>query len=354
MLSRYGRYLPALGGLAAALLIAAAPVVPSGKQDGEIQAAAAPAVTKPGDSQSVSAYERESLALDRAANGIGERANSIADAQRAYSFLQLILAGFGVAFTGVAAFFAWRATVWAKEAATQTKRSADADNEALTATREAAEDARKEAAQQAKRFTEQLRLMEQTMRYTADSAYAMKDSARAATRQAAITEDTARKRLRAYIHVEAMTVKWTPEGYPLFTVVMKNTGQTPALNVKAGGVAMYGDVETLAKLGRVPDDMLLGGNHVIGAGSLYPTALIVKDYKMLRGEGITSDRMLAVVGRLTYADVFGVTYRTEFGYFCTSKREAELAAMTGDYAMGEAVAGPEPQRRPLGRESKEL
>jgi hypothetical protein len=118
----------------------------------------------------LSAYERESLAVDRAANNIGEVANRIAERQRVYGFWQLVASGFGVFFTGIAAFFAYRATHWAKEAATQTKRSADADNAALAETRTAAEEARKEAGEQAERLKKQLELAEQNVSIAKETA----------------------------------------------------------------------------------------------------------------------------------------------------------------------------------------
>ncbi|CAN7586463.1 hypothetical protein [Phenylobacterium sp. LjRoot164] len=106
----------------------------------------------------MSAYERESLVIDRAANRIAEAANTISSAQRDYAFWQLVLGAVAVAFTGIAAFFAYRATHWAKEAARQSKRSADADNAALEEAQKALLLSHEDAAVQADRFDQQISL----------------------------------------------------------------------------------------------------------------------------------------------------------------------------------------------------
>jgi hypothetical protein len=139
----------------------------------------------------VADYERESLAIDRAANDIGKRANSIADAQRGYGLIQIVLGIFGVVFTGIAAVAAIAAALYAKDAAAQAKRSADADNANLSATQAGMEEARKDAVKHDKRFTEQLALSQETMEYTARTARAMESSARAMERQAIATAKAA-------------------------------------------------------------------------------------------------------------------------------------------------------------------
>ncbi|TCS16612.1 hypothetical protein [Caulobacter sp. BK020] len=153
---RHRLLVAALGGFSAVLLLGSAPVTPSGGPQSAPKAAPTTAKPKPASHQSLTSYERESLAVDRVANNIGERANRIAEAQRIYGLLQLILSLFGVGFTGAAAIFAWRATHWAKNAALETKRSADADNAALEATQAGLEEARVDAAKQEERFAAQL------------------------------------------------------------------------------------------------------------------------------------------------------------------------------------------------------
>jgi hypothetical protein len=173
MSRRNGCYLAALGGLTAVLLAGAAPNQPA-SQPQEPPAAAEP----PADSgQGFTAFERESLAVDRAANGIAQRANLIAEAQRSYAYWQLLLGGAGVAFTAVAAIAAIAAAIYAKRAAHAAALSAQADNASLSATLKAAEDARADAKEQAARFKKQMGAQDQLIEYTAKTAYAMEHAA---------------------------------------------------------------------------------------------------------------------------------------------------------------------------------
>jgi hypothetical protein len=130
---------------AAAPSQATAPVAASSKPQSTPQAAPSQPDAKPDGGERLSAYERESLIEDRAANRIAESANTISRDQRLYALWQLGLSGAGVVFTGFAAFWAWRATHWARRAAESAGASAAADNAALDETRKAAIDARETA-----------------------------------------------------------------------------------------------------------------------------------------------------------------------------------------------------------------
>ncbi len=274
-----------------------------------------------GGSEHLSAYERESLTVDRAANGISERANLIAEAQRSYAFWQMWLTVAGVAFTGVAAFFAYRATHWAKEAARQTKRSADADNAALKATVEAAGEARQEAVEQARRFEDQLHL-------SADSALAMQASARAATKGLALTTDTTAKQLRPYVYIVGERFKLNSLGIGTvgseggfqrivndhvgIEFAIKNFGLTPAKRVRLRARAYIGegwndggevDVSASATLHR--GDMPPGferpihGYGLDGMAEAYPN--------VVRGT-----RSIFFEGKIEYEDSAGEPYETFF------------------------------------------
>lgn len=179
-------HLTALG-LAACLSLGAAPVQPPSQPQRAANAAQPQVKAQTDGKKGMTAYERESLAVDRAANDIGKRANSIADAQRIYGLIQLVLGIFGVLFTGIAAVAAIAAALYAKEAAAQARRSADADNANLAATQAGMEEARKDAIKQDKRFTDQLALSQETMEFTAKTSYAMEHSASAMRRMATAT-----------------------------------------------------------------------------------------------------------------------------------------------------------------------
>lgn len=297
----------------------AAPVTVPSKPESTPQAAPAAAKADPDGREGLSAYERESLAADRAANRIAESANAIARDQRLFALWQLGLGSAGVVFTGFAAFWAYRATHWAKEAAAQTKRSADADNAALKETRKAARDARKDAAAQEVRFTDQLGV---------------------AKKQVEVAEDTARKQLRAYVHAESIAFTWMPEGHPLFTITLMNTGQTPAINVAAGAVVKRGPVAELAGV-KVPEDILLGRSSLVGPGVPFATSLLTTGAEEVKRESIGKANMLAVLGSIKYQDVFGRIYETEFAYFTTGPGEMKLIDLPGHRAVFREILKPD-------------
>ena len=317
-------------GLAACLVLGAAPVQTSSKPQGAPEAALARSKSDGDGRKAPSAYERESLAIDRAANGIGERANSIADAQRVYGLLQLVLGVFGVAFTGVAAFFAYRATHWAKAAAQAARESANSDNQALAETRAAGEDQRKAAVQQAKWSNEQLGLMDQTMQFTAESARAMKDVARSMAASAkqvadsiAVSKSVAKSQqlfgktqLRAYVAVliggaiyqDATGLRF--EAKP--SVV--NTGHTFARNVRWRIDAAVLPVP-------LPDDFRFPLGPVREGSTLLPPGQSVTISAIVNGVVPAEDidraksgigLSLYVWGVLSYQDIFKRTHRTTF------------------------------------------
>lgn len=129
MPSRYGGYCAALGGLAvgtAALAQVPAKIGEAGEASAQRQgsppAASSVEAGKPvqdtGASRegSPNAYEREALALDRAANRIAEKANRIAQHQAGLNFWQIVLNIAVMAFTGWAAVAAGRAARSAQQA----------------------------------------------------------------------------------------------------------------------------------------------------------------------------------------------------------------------------------------------
>ncbi|WP_419320730.1 hypothetical protein ACN2C7_07055 [Caulobacter sp. ErkDOM-E] len=315
---RHRLFIAALGGLAALLLLGAMSVPSPGKPQASPKPAPAPAKPRPDSRQSLTAYERETLAVDRAANNIGERANSIADAQRVYGLLQLILGVFGVAFTGAAAFFAWRATYWAKTAAHETKRSADADNAALAITTTGMAEARKDAIEQGKRFTEQLALSQETMEYTARSSRAMETSATATRRMASTAGATAKDQLRPYVYLvdeqcELVLSLGTIYGADA-AFGFKNFGQTPAKNVRfraafdlrigPWNLDFTPDLTPIYELhfGDLPPGHLRHMNDGYKAQPLEQYQLALKD----------DGAALVLYGEVLYEDAGGGKYRTTF------------------------------------------
>lgn len=135
MSERNGRHGATVMGLAALVIVGAAPIQEKHQPNIAAHEGQTSTAPNPEGNQRLTRAERESIAVDRAANRIAERANLIADAQRSYAFWQLVFAAAGVIFTAIAAVAAIAAAKYAKHAAQAAKQSADADNAALTETR---------------------------------------------------------------------------------------------------------------------------------------------------------------------------------------------------------------------------
>ncbi|MBO9545249.1 hypothetical protein [Caulobacter sp.] len=278
----------------------------------------------------ISAYERESLVVDRRANAIAEQANLIAEAQRRYAFWQLLLGAIGVIFTGLAAFFAYRATHWAKAAAEAAKQSAGADDAALAETRAAAADARRDAVQHAKWSKEQLGLMDQTMQYTAESAHAMKDVARsmaANTKQivesvevsksvAASQRIFGKTQLRAYVAVLIGDAIYQDGKGLRFEArpALMNTGHTPARNLRWRIRAAILPVP-LPKDFRFPLGPHREGNALLPPGHTFSISAVIDgfvDESEIENIKKNHGKALYVWGCLSYQDLFKRTHRTTF------------------------------------------
>lgn len=221
------------------------------------------------------------------------RASNAAEDAVDLALWQLALGLFSVGGLAFTVYYARRAWV-------EAQRSANAAHEAL-------DDTRRDAVEQEKRFTEQLRVAA--------------DAATAATRHAEIAEDAARKQLRAYLYAESLWFRVAPEGYPLFTLTLRNTGATPAVNVRCAADYEFGGVTALPVVRR---DATPGRDQLVGAGVAKETTLLVRGYKDIRVADIDyNERMLHVMGYIRYDDVFGDEYETQFAFFTGDQRSNE-------------------------------
>ena len=234
--------------------------------------------------------------------------------QTAFNFFGLI----GLFFTVIYAKRAWEAA----------SSSAKADNEALELTREALKEQREGAAEQAQMATRQIAASERL--------------AIAARRQAEIARDTASKHLRAYVYAVKMVFHWdTDEGYPIFSVFLKNTGLTPATYVKMGGVAIMSGRLNRPHFPQIPNVV---SEITIGAGTTEEVVIYVHDAQMIRQGLIDDENVLFVFGVVQYRDIHGSNYESRFG-FCTYGpvlAERGMARLIGiDHVFVEIVEPPD-------------
>jgi hypothetical protein len=270
---------------------------------------------QPGN-QSANASSSVGLELDRRSAEAAERqANEAARANgwAAKSYILGVVQGmaaiFGVIFTAIAAAAAIAAAIYARRAAHAAAQSATADNASLTATLKAAEDGRADAREQAKRFKEQMSLTDQIMQRITDTAYAMKDSARAQK----INADAARKELRAYAFMNSATIHDFEIGKtPMVEVVIANSGRTPAHDVVMWMAAR--SLRTGAVKFDRPEDTSGFSRGPIPPGGDKPMT-IHWDSPVREGEAMEfarGERAIYVFGEVTYTDVFGEKHHTRF------------------------------------------
>lgn len=140
-------------------------------------------------------------------------------------------------------------------------------------------------------------------RRAANAATTAAEAGQAAVR---VASDTAERQLRAYVSVVEATVTWQSRQSILATIVLQNTGQTPALNVHKAYVVSTGEPDDFD----VPEPDETAISHSIGAGvpmTLYaPVSRIPED----EWQGIRSRAMpFYVWGEVRYDDIFGKTPR---------------------------------------------
>lgn len=165
------------------------------------------------------------------------------------------------------------------------------------------------AAVQAAMFYWQLKLMRSSAR---DACRA----ADAAQRSVEVMSQSAEKQLRAYVTVEQVDSDVHVDGRYSGTVHIKNSGQTPALNVRCwihSWIAAWPLTETLPP---PPDDFEMA-RSVLAAGaellqSYGRTHPVPEDARPLLR---THEGTLYVYGAVEYVDTFGHVRRTDFRLF---------------------------------------
>ena len=142
----------------------------------------------------------------------------------------------------------------------------------------------------------------------------------AAVFQAFTARDTARRQLRAYLHVEKVMLNWDNAGDPRLTVHVQNTGQTPATEFQIRScIKLDGNLDTRAYV--VPESADLGFARWagIGAGCTRDNGLWPLNPDLLTSSNIkTQPEHICVLGRVQYRDIFGCHLETEFAAFIDS------------------------------------
>lgn len=159
-------------------------------------------------------------------------------------------------------------------------------------------------------FWTQLRLMDRSM-VVAEKA------AKSAAESVETMQDTARRQLRAYISINAASIEFPSPGVPKVTVSIKNTGQTPAHNVKHWIHQWIEFFPLRVDLPQPPGDLVMSCD-VMGTGATHANSITHPKMIVKRDEDIniigTPKGTIYVYGEITYSDVFGERHFSKYRY----------------------------------------
>ena len=168
------------------------------------------------------------------------------------------------------------------------------------------------AAVQACFFYVQLQLMRRSMRVAEKVAYATEDSVN-------LMRDTAVRQLRAYIAIDRAWIEFPEPGVPKVTITIKNSGQTPAHNLRHWIHQWIEKYPLSIELPEPPDGFVMSSS-ILGSGATHEMQ-ILHPRKIINPSRIheigTSKGTIYVYGAVTYQDVFGnehyMKYRLMYG-----------------------------------------
>jgi hypothetical protein len=156
-----------------------------------------------------------------------------------------------------------------------------------------------------------------------------------ATRQLVTGADkTAKRQLRAYLHVSE--ARFTDIGFPsaIFLVNYTNTGQTPAYDVYSSIALHFGKFrlsEELKAVGSGTKGMITLGRDGEGhARIVAPRGLSGEEYAAVR-DGKSA---VFVYGVITYRDIFGDRWTTEFRYYVGGDQGIRSDGFLASYSEG--------------------
>jgi hypothetical protein len=154
------------------------------------------------------------------------------------------------------------------------------------------------------------------------SADAAQDAVRSSDKARALAEDTAKRQLRAYICVNTAALELFSPNQPTPIVNFKNCGQTPAYDVRCWihtWIAHYPLTETLPI---PPEDFMMASNTLGPGGTTHMVAPKKAPLDQFTTNMLgTATATYFVYGRVTYKDVFGRQWYTNYRLMYGGPRE---------------------------------
>jgi hypothetical protein len=139
-----------------------------------------------------------------------------------------------------------------------------------------------------------------------------------------VNDRTRREELRAYVDVDKLEFIETPEseGVLKVKVVLRNTGQTPAFNVKSAAEVGLRDMsdEDLLPVMRLPERSSLDSARPrLGRDATATDFVSCDSTPALADRVMGGDATILVWGVVEYLDVFDRTHKTAFQYLCNAE-----------------------------------
>ncbi len=157
----------------------------------------------------------------------------------------------------------------------------------------------------------------------------MRKSADATRDYARIAADTAQRQLRAYVCFESGFVRFTRPDVPEAHLVFRNFGETPAYDVRTGGVIGYFPYpwdNTLPPPPLNPNVAIIGPNAKLEEHTRMDPPMHGVHVAMLP----SPQNAVWVVGRIEYRDAFGQERHTNHRMFCRGPLGIGTFALTPD------------------------
>jgi hypothetical protein len=139
-----------------------------------------------------------------------------------------------------------------------------------------------------------------------------------------VNDRTRREELRAYVDVDKLEFIETPEseGVVKVKVVLRNSGQTPAFNVKSTAEVGIRDMsdEDLLPVMRLPERSSLDSARPrLGRDATATDFVSCDSTAALADRVMSGDATILVWGVVEYLDVFDRTHKTAFQYLCNAE-----------------------------------
>lgn len=140
-------------------------------------------------------------------------------------------------------------------------------------------------------------------------------------------KDTSQRQLRAYVAIGDINLK-TEDDKPIITAILKNTGQTPAKNLRTS-IGVSWDTEPEGDV--LIDEDMPASKRDLGAGIEMPAQIIWDSFEgQLMKDIFTGQQLAWLLGVVEYEDIFG---EKRFTWFKFNIRGEESKSKPGEFFL---------------------